>query len=259
MSGGPAREMHSLAEEVEDADFAGLWITESGRTAYAACTAAALATKNLDLGTGIADAFPRSPMVTAQAAWELQEATGGRFVLGLGTQVKGHIERRYGSEFARPGPRIREYVLVLKAIFKAFRGEEKLDFEGGFTGHAATGDVVAGADRRSRPAGVPRGRQPVDVPGHRRGRRRDPRPSAPFAALPRRGREPNIEEGAGRAGRGASESPSCVPCLTIVVDGRRSRPSGASAPVSSSPSTGRRARTPASSSARLARHIGEAA
>jgi len=124
--------MHSLAREVEEAGFAGLWITESGRTAYGACTAAALATAHLDLGTGIAVAFPRSPMVTAQAAWELQEATGGRFTLGLGTQVKGHIERRYSSPFEHPGPRLREYVLALKAIFRAFRGEEPLAFEGDF-------------------------------------------------------------------------------------------------------------------------------
>jgi probable F420-dependent oxidoreductase len=133
MSGGlPIRAMHTLARDVEDTGFAGLWITESGRTAYGACTAAALATERLDLGTGIAVAFPRSPMVTAQAAWELQEATGGRFVLGLGTQVKGHIERRYSAPFEHPGPRMREYVLALKAIFRAFRGEDKLDFQGDF-------------------------------------------------------------------------------------------------------------------------------
>ncbi len=133
MSGGlPIRAMHALARDVEDAGFAGLWITESGRTAYGACTAAALATEHLDLGTGIAVAFPRSPMVTAQAAWELQEATGGRFVLGLGTQVKGHVERRYSSPFEHPGPRLREYVRALKAIFRAFRGEAPLAFEGDF-------------------------------------------------------------------------------------------------------------------------------
>lgn len=133
MSGGlPLRAMQRLAREVEDTGFAGLWITEGGRSAYNLCTAAALATERLDLGTGIAVAFPRSPMVTAEAAWELAEATGGRFVLGLGTQVKGHVERRYSSEFAPPGPRMREYVLSLKAIFRAFRGVEPLRFDGEF-------------------------------------------------------------------------------------------------------------------------------
>jgi probable F420-dependent oxidoreductase len=133
MSGGlPLRAMQSLAREVEDTGFDGLWITEGGRSAYTLCTAAALATERLDLGTGIAVAFPRSPMVTAEVAWELAEATGGRFVLGLGTQVKAHIERRYSSEFAHPGPRMREYVHALKAIFRAFRGEEPLRFDGDF-------------------------------------------------------------------------------------------------------------------------------
>src|SRR5579862_2608768 len=113
MSGGlPIRRIHELAREVEAAGFAGLWITEGGRSAYNLCTAAALATERLGLGTAIAVAFPRSPMLTAQIAWELQEATDGRFVLGLGTQVKAHIERRYGSAFEHPGPRIREYVLA---------------------------------------------------------------------------------------------------------------------------------------------------
>lgn len=133
MSGGlPIRRIHELAREVQDAGFSGLWITEGGRSAYNLCTAAALATDTLELGTAIAVAFPRSPMVTAQIAWELQEATGGRFVLGLGTQVKAHIERRYGSAFEHPGPRIREYVQAVKASFRAFRGTEKLDFSGDF-------------------------------------------------------------------------------------------------------------------------------
>jgi probable F420-dependent oxidoreductase len=133
MSGGlPIRRMHELAREVQDAGFSGLWLTEGGRSAYNLCTAAALGTDRLELGTAIAVAFPRSPMVSAQVAWELQEATGGRFVLGLGTQVKGHIERRYATAFEHPGPRIREYVLAVKAIFRAFRGIEPLAFAGDF-------------------------------------------------------------------------------------------------------------------------------
>jgi probable F420-dependent oxidoreductase len=133
MSGGlPIRRIHALAREVEDAGFSGLWITEGGRSAYNLCTAAALAVDHLELGTAIAVAFPRSPMVTAQNAWELQEATGGRFVLGLGTQVKAHIERRYASAFEHPGPRIRAYVLAVKAIFRAFRGVEPLAFSDDF-------------------------------------------------------------------------------------------------------------------------------
>ena len=130
--GLPLREAQTLAADVERAGFAGLWFTEGGRTAYLGAAASALATTDLDIGTGIAVAFPRSPMITASSAWELAEATGGRFYLGLGTQVKAHIERRYGVPYAHPGPWLREYVLALRAIFRAFQGEEKLDFHGDF-------------------------------------------------------------------------------------------------------------------------------
>src|SRR6478735_5223951 len=129
MTGGlPLRDVQQLAREAADAGFAGLVVTEAGRSAYLSCAAAALAA-DIDILTGIAVAFPRSPMVTAGIAWELAEASGGRFRLGIGTQVRAHIERRYSSEFDPPGPRLREYVEAVRHIFKAFRGE-KLDFQG---------------------------------------------------------------------------------------------------------------------------------
>ena len=86
-SGLPVRKMQQLAIDAERAGFSGLVVTESGRSAYLSCTAAGLAT-DLDILTGVAVAFPRSPMVTAQVAWELAELTDGRFRLGLGTQVR---------------------------------------------------------------------------------------------------------------------------------------------------------------------------
>jgi len=122
VTAGPLRDVQRLAVDAATAGFSGLVVTEAGRTAYLSCAAAALAA-DLDLATGIAVAFPRSPMVTAQAAWELAQLTGGRFRLGLGTQVRAHIERRYGAEFSRPGPRLREYVDAVRACFRAFRGE----------------------------------------------------------------------------------------------------------------------------------------
>ena len=106
-------------------------LTEGGRTAYTAATAAALGAPGLELSTGVAVAFPRSPMITAQNAWELQELTGGRFRLGLGTQVRTHVVRRYGVEFEHPGPRLRDYVRAVKACFAGFRGEP-LDHHGEF-------------------------------------------------------------------------------------------------------------------------------
>ena len=128
---GPLREMGDFAHRAKAAGFDGILLTEGGRTAYTAATAMAIAEPEMHYSTGVAVAFPRSPMVTAQCAWELQEATGGRFRLGLGTQVKAHIVRRYGAEFAQPGPRMRDYILAVKDCFAGFRGEP-LDHRGDF-------------------------------------------------------------------------------------------------------------------------------
>jgi probable F420-dependent oxidoreductase len=129
--GVPLRQASQLAIDASTAGFDGLVVTEAGRTAYLTCAAAALST-GLDISTGIAVAFPRSPMVTAQLAWELAEATEGRFRLGLGTQVRAHIVRRYDAPFDHPGPRLREYVKAVRACFAAFRGDAPLAYEGEF-------------------------------------------------------------------------------------------------------------------------------
>lgn len=110
------------AQRVLAAGFSGILFTEAGRTAYLNVAATAVAAPGLEISTGVAVAFPRSPFITASTAWELQEASGGRFRLGLGTQVKTHVVRRYGVAFDQPGPRLRDYVLAVKACFAAFRG-----------------------------------------------------------------------------------------------------------------------------------------
>ena len=127
----PLRKMGPFAAGPRRAGFDGMLLTEASRTPYTAATAATLAAPGLELSTGVAVAFPRSPMITAQAAWELQEATDGSFRLGLGTQVRTHVVRRYGVEFEHPGPRLRDYVLAVKACFAGFRGEP-LDHHGEF-------------------------------------------------------------------------------------------------------------------------------
>ncbi len=132
ISGIPLREAYRFGVDVEANGFSGLWFTEGGRTAYLGCGAVALATSTISIGTAVAVAFPRSPMITAKTAWELADATGGNFVLGLGTQVKAHVERRYSSAYAQPGPRLREYVLALRAIFDSFQNGTPLDFSGEF-------------------------------------------------------------------------------------------------------------------------------
>jgi probable F420-dependent oxidoreductase len=132
---GAGIELHAAGERARAfarAGFDGLWLAETGRSAILSCAASTLAAPELDIGTAVALAFPRSPMVTAQTAWELAEASNGRFILGLGTQVKAHIERRFSTVYEHPGPRMREYVLALRAIFRAFGGQERLDFKGDF-------------------------------------------------------------------------------------------------------------------------------
>jgi probable F420-dependent oxidoreductase len=89
----------------------------------------------LDLATGIAVAFPRNPMHLAYQAWDLHKFSGGKFLLGIGSQVKAHIENRFGTEFSPPASRMREYIQALKAIFDCWQNGERLNFEGKFYRH----------------------------------------------------------------------------------------------------------------------------
>jgi probable F420-dependent oxidoreductase len=123
-------EAADLARRVEAAGFSGMVFTETGQTPWMSIAAAAAAAPTLAFSTGIAVAFPVSPMIAASIAWELAGNTGGRFRLGLGSQVKAHIERRYGVAFDPPGPRMRDYVEAVKDALAAFRGERKLAHEG---------------------------------------------------------------------------------------------------------------------------------
>ena len=129
---GPSRwdEAAELARTAEDAGFAGMVFTETGQTPWMSIAAAAMAAPSLTYSTGIAVAFAVSPMIAASLAWELAGNTGGRFRLGLGSQVKAHIERRYGAEFDPPGPRMRDYLEAVKDSLAAFRREAELAHDG---------------------------------------------------------------------------------------------------------------------------------
>ncbi len=133
MTGGRTwAENAELARLLEGAGFSGMLYTETSQVPWMQIAAASMAAPNLYFTTGIAVAFPRSPMVTAAVAYELADNTGGRFRLGLGSQVRAHIERRYGSEFAKPAARLRDYIGAVKACWAAFNGEEKLAHDGEF-------------------------------------------------------------------------------------------------------------------------------
>ena len=112
----------------ERAGFDGVAFPEITGDPLISAAAAALATETITLRTAILVAFPRSPMVVAQAAWQVHEASGGRLVLGLGTQVKGHNERRFSVPWSAPYPRLRDYVWALRAIWQAWQTGERLNF-----------------------------------------------------------------------------------------------------------------------------------
>jgi len=130
VSGRSWEQTARMARDVEGAGFSGMVFTEQSQTPWMSICAASMAAPTLEFSTGIAVAFPRSPMLAAGLAWELAENTHGRFRLGLGSQVKAHIERRYGAAFDPPGPRLRDYVQAVKACLRAFRGDEPLSHDG---------------------------------------------------------------------------------------------------------------------------------
>src|SRR4051812_46884428 len=142
--GTDLRNVAALARGAERIGFSTMWFTEASHNPFLPCAVAGEAAPGLGVGTSIAVAFPRSPMVTAQIAWDLADQTGGNFQLGLGTQVKAHVVRRFSSEFAHPVARLREYVAALRAIFRAFQGEEKLSFSGDFYSFSLLTDFFSG-------------------------------------------------------------------------------------------------------------------
>ena len=120
----------ALAKAADEIGFAGLWTAETSHDPYLPLALAAEHSERIELGTSIAVAFPRSPLVHAQIAWDLAAQSKGRFILGLGTQVKGHNERRFGIKWEAPGPRLREMILCIRAIWDCWQNGTKPRFEG---------------------------------------------------------------------------------------------------------------------------------
>jgi len=120
------------ARKVEALGYDCLWSAETQHDPFLPLAVAATVTSKIKLGTSIAVAFPRSPMILAHISWDLAKASGGRFILGLGSQVKGHNERRFSVKFESPAPKMREVVLALRAIWDCWQNGTKLDFKGQF-------------------------------------------------------------------------------------------------------------------------------
>ncbi|HXC14292.1 MAG TPA: TIGR03617 family F420-dependent LLM class oxidoreductase [Stellaceae bacterium] len=124
------REVGPFAAAAEAAGFDALTTVELGHEPFAPLAFAALATKRVELTTSVAVAFPRSPTVLASQAWDLHANSDGRFVLGLGSQVKGHNERRFGIPWSPPAPRLRDYILALRALWRCWEAREPLNHQG---------------------------------------------------------------------------------------------------------------------------------
>ena len=114
---------------IENLGFDGLVATETKGDPYILMALAASATVRLELATSVAIAFPRAPAITAMAAWDLQKLSGGRFILGLGTQIRAHLIRRFGMEDHAIGPWMRDYVRAVQAIWRSWQTGKQLNFQ----------------------------------------------------------------------------------------------------------------------------------
>jgi probable F420-dependent oxidoreductase len=125
----------ALAKEAEDAGYDGVWSAETSHDPFFPLLLAAEHTERVELGTGITVAFPRSPMHLANIGWDLQNFSKGRFMLGLGSQIRAHIEKRFSATWSKPAGRMRELILAMRAIWASWQEGTKLDFRGDFYTH----------------------------------------------------------------------------------------------------------------------------
>jgi probable F420-dependent oxidoreductase len=122
------REFARLAQVAERAGLDAVLVEETKDDPFQLLALAAANTTTIQLGTSVAIATPRSPTVTAMSAWSLQKLSGGRFMLGLGTQVRAHVERRYGIAWSAPAPWMRDYVNAIRAVWDCWQHGTALDF-----------------------------------------------------------------------------------------------------------------------------------
>jgi len=146
------RDARTTFQKLEEIGYDGAFSFEAKIDPFLPLVLAAEHTRDLRLGTAIAIAFGRNPMNLANLAHGLQAISGGRFVLGLGSQVKPHIEKRFSMPWSRPAARMREMVLAIKAIFACWEGKAKLDFRGEFYTHTL---MIPAFDPGPNPFGPP--------------------------------------------------------------------------------------------------------
>lgn len=123
------------AKKAEEAGYDAVWAAETSRDPFLPLLLAAEHTERVELGTAITVAFARSPMTLANTAWDLNGFSKGRFNLGLGSQIKPHIEKRFSMPWSHPAPRMREFISAMRAIWDCWQNGTKLDFRGDFYTH----------------------------------------------------------------------------------------------------------------------------
>ncbi len=123
------RDFARLAETAEAVGLDTILVEETKDDPFQLLALGATSTERIQLGTSVAMAFPRSPTVMAMSAWSLQKLSGGRFLLGIGTQVRAHIERRYGLEWSPPAPWARDYINAMRAVWRTWQAGVPLEFE----------------------------------------------------------------------------------------------------------------------------------
>ncbi|GJM37001.1 MAG: hypothetical protein DHS20C19_03680 [Acidimicrobiales bacterium] len=213
------RDARTLYPELERIGYDRAFSFEAKHDPFLALAVAGEHTEHLELGTAIAIAFARTPMTLANTGWDLQATTGGRFVLGLGSQIKPHIEQRYSMPWSKPAARMREMVRGIRAIWQAWETGERLRFEGEFYTHTR---MIPAFDPGPNPFGPP----PIFTAGF------GPLSTAiagevadGFLVHPVNSRRslqeltlPAIATGATRAGRDPADVE--VVCVTTIVTGR---------------------------------------
>jgi probable F420-dependent oxidoreductase len=150
------RKVAADAEEAEAAGYSGIWSFEGGHDPFLPLLLAAEHTREIELGTSIAVAFARNPMLLAHTGWDLQAYSGGRFILGLGSQIKPHITKRFSMPWSHPAPRMRELILAVRAIWDCWLNGTKLEFRGEFYTHTLMTPFFAPDRRDLIDTGVPK-------------------------------------------------------------------------------------------------------
>jgi len=141
MIGSSAIDCGPAAARAEAQGFDGVWASESVTDAFLQSQAALLATDKVTVGTAIAVAFARNPMSVAYLSWDLAAMSKGRFIVGLGSQIQAHIERRYSMQWSPPVDRMRDFLLAMDAIFTSWRTGERLDYQGEHYQHSLMSPV----------------------------------------------------------------------------------------------------------------------